>query len=345
MVREGTHGGEYGPEPSFLVAGLVSSSLSGRDMRDPDTVARQYHPQPVGSHLHIYLSKLWDAVRAETGGQLDVTVHAQNNGAAIADPDILKLLQSGELEFFVLNGNILSQAAPSADIQGIPFAFADSEQVTSLTDGKLGDLMRRGLAAAGIYLIPFGCMENGFKHITSVSKAIRTSVDLEGFRMRTPGGKLFVEFYKALGAEPRIVGFNRLYQALAEGQVDGQENPLVIAEENKLYEVCKYLSMTSHQWAGYNMIVNNEFWERLPAQIQEIVIRNSKTYVAQQRAFVRAANANLEQTLRHRGMVVNTVDIESFRERLRGANFYRNWRQSIGEEAWALMEAKVGTVG
>jgi TRAP-type C4-dicarboxylate transport system substrate-binding protein len=93
------------------------------------------------------------------------------------------------------------------------------------------------------------------------------------------------------------------------------------------------------------MIVNNEFWQRLSVQIQEIVIRNTKTYVAQQRAFVRAVNANLEQTLRHRGMVVNTVDIESFRQRLRGANFYRNWRQSIGEEAWALMEEKVGTVG
>jgi TRAP-type transport system periplasmic protein len=75
------------------------------------------------------------------------------------------------------------------------------------------------------------------------------------------------------------------------------------------------------------------------------VIRNTKTYVAQQRAFVRAANANLEQTLRQHGMLVNTVELESFRERLRGANFYRNWRQSIGDEAWAMMEAKVGKVG
>lgn len=60
---------------------------------------------------------------------------------------------------------------------------------------------------------------------------------------------------------------------------------------------------------------------------------------------MRASNANLEKTLRQRGMVVNTVDTESFRERLREANFYRNWRQSIGEEAWTLMEEKVGTVG
>jgi TRAP-type transport system periplasmic protein len=327
------------------LAGVATVGIAPRAARSQTFVARQYHPQPVASHLHVYLTKLWDAVREESGGQLDVTVHAKNNDAAVADPELLKQLQSGELEFFVLNGNILSQAHPSADIQGIPFAFTTSEQVTSLTDGKLGDVMRDGLAGAGVHLIPFGCMENGFKHITSVAKPIRTAADLEGFRMRTPGGKLFVEFYEALGAEPRIVGFNKLYQALAERQVDGQENPLVIAEENRLYEVCKYLSITSHQWAGYNMIANYAFWQRLPVHVQDIVIRSTKTYVARQRAFVRAANAGLEDTLRRRGMIVNTVDVESFRERLTRANFYRDWRQSIGEKAWMLMEAEVGKVG
>ncbi len=331
-----------------VIAALTAAGALGvvpRAARAQIFKARQYHPQPVTSHLHVYLTKLWDAVRAETGGQLDVTVCAQNNGLPIADPDILKQIQSGELEFFVLNGNILSQAHPVADIQGIPFAFTTSEQVTSLTDGELGALMRLELAGAGVYLIPFGGMENGFKHITAVAKPIRDAADLEGFRMRTPDGRLFVEFYKALGAEPKIFGFNKLYQALAERQVDGQENPLVVAEENKLYEVCKYLSLTSHQWAGYNMIANNAYWQRLPADIQDSVVRNAKIYVAQQRSFVRAANAGLEKTLRVQGMIVNTVNVDSFRRRLIAAHFYRDWRESIGNNAWALMEAEVGKVG
>jgi TRAP-type transport system periplasmic protein len=331
-----------------LVAGLISGAALGAAPRTTwaqSIKARQYHPQPAASHLHVYLTRLWDAVRVESRGRLDVTVHAQNNGVAIADPEILKQLRAGELEFFVLNGNILSQAYPPADLQGIPFAFSTSEQVTSLTDGDLGALMREGLAGAGVYLIPFGCMENGFKHITSVDKPISVAADLEGFRMRTPGGKLFVDFYKALGAEPKIVGFNRLYQALAERQVDGQENPLVIAEENKLYEVCRYLSLSNHQWAGYNMLANYAYWQRLPSDLQEIVVRNAKTYVAQQRAFVRTANATLETSLRDHGMIVNRVDVDSFRRRLVSAHFYRDWRRSTGEKAWALMEAAVGKVG
>jgi len=46
-----------------------------------------------------------------------------------------------------------------------------------------------------------------------------------------------------------------------------------------------------------------------------------------------------------RGMIVNTVDVDSFCKRLMGADFYRDWRRSTGEKAWALMEAEVGKVG
>jgi TRAP-type C4-dicarboxylate transport system substrate-binding protein len=77
--------------------------------------ARQYHSQPEDSHLHIYLTKIWDAVRQQTGGRLAVTVHARNNAVAAGDPELLTQLQAGELEFFTLNGNILSHAHPAAD--------------------------------------------------------------------------------------------------------------------------------------------------------------------------------------------------------------------------------------
>src|SRR5260370_31223857 len=102
-----------------FIAGLVGASLGiwPRSARSQSVVARQYHPQPVGSPLHIYLTKLWDVVRTETRGQLDVTVYPQNNGAIIADPAVLTQVQSGWLEFFLLHGNILTQPHPSAAIQ------------------------------------------------------------------------------------------------------------------------------------------------------------------------------------------------------------------------------------
>jgi TRAP-type transport system periplasmic protein len=274
-----------------------------------------------------------------------VKVYARNNQANVGDPELLKQLQAGKLEFFTLNGNLLSQAHPAADIQGTPFAFSSSEQIAAVNDGDFGNYLRRELENKGIQLIPFGSMENGFKQITSVDRPIQTANDLHGFKMRVPNGKLFIDFYNTLGAAPKIVNFNRLYKALSAREVDGQENPLVAAEDNKLYEVCKYVGLTSHEWAGYNMLANQAFWQRLPKDIRDSIVGNTKRFVPEQRAFVQTINARVESGLRDRGMIFTQVDTNSFRAVLTSGGFYKRWRASCGGKAWALMEAMTGPLG
>ena len=331
----------------FVHSSTVAAAVLSlpRLARSRTLTARQYHPQPEHSHLHIYLSKIWDAVREETNGRLSVKVYPRNNGATAGDPQLLTRLQAGELEFFTLNGNLLSQAHPAADIQGIPFAFSSSEQIVALNDGDFGNYLRRELENKGIELIPFGSMENGFKQITSVDRPIQKADDLHGFKMRVPNGKLFIDFYNTLGATPKIVNFNRLYKALSAREVDGQENPLVAAEDNKLYEVCKYVGLTSHEWAGYNMLANQAFWQRMPKDIRDSIVRNTKRFVPEQRAFVQTINAGVESKLRDRGMIFTQVDTNSFRAVLTSGGFYKRWRASCGEKAWALMEAITGPLG
>jgi TRAP-type C4-dicarboxylate transport system substrate-binding protein len=120
---------------------------------------------------------------------------------------------------------------------------------------------------------------------------------------------------------------------------------LVVIDDNRLYETCKYVALSNHQWAGFNMIANEEFWQGLNEDLREAVIRNARRFVPQQRAFVRTENARFEQALRERGMVFNRPDLASFRQRLTEANFYARWRESIGERAWTMMEEAVGPVG
>ena len=106
-----------------LIAGLVGASFSIwlRSARSQTFVALQYHPQPVGSHLHVYLTKLWDAVRNETRGQLDVAVYPQNNGATIADPELLKQLQSGALDMGFIQAAELGSRVPHIAAINAPY--------------------------------------------------------------------------------------------------------------------------------------------------------------------------------------------------------------------------------
>jgi len=308
----------------------------------PRWTGRQFHNQPEQSHTHGFLAALWDEVHRDTGGRLQITVHPQNAGIQGSDPAALRLLVAGGLEFMTLMGGIIGQVVPVAEIQGLPFAFANHAQVHTIMQGELGDHLRAEMAAKGIHGFRHGVLENGFRHIVSIDRPVCGVADLAGYRMRIPAGRLFEDAFRALGAEPVVVDIAGLYEALRERLVDGQENPLAIIEVNRLYEVCRYVSLTAHMWSGFNLIANLAFWRRLPEDVQEIVNRAVAKHVARQRAYTDRFNCELEAKLAtERGMLVNTADAQGFRRAL-SADFYRRWKREFGATAWSLLERAVG---
>ena len=304
--------------------------------------AWQFHNQPVDSHLHGFLVDLWAAVRGESGGRLAVSVHQQTAGVAGSDPQALQMLMSGELEFQSLMGGILAQHVPAADLQALPFAYRDHRQVHAAMAGDLGDYIRGAMRACGIHGFRHGVLENGFRQMFGCARAIHGAADLEGFRMRIPQGRMFRQVFEALGATPVTVNINGLYDALADGTVDGHENPLVVHAVNRLYEVSRYISVTNHMWSGLNLIANLAFWNGLPEDVRAIVERNLKLYCDRQRAYTDRFNRDALARLQcERGMQVNQADGASFRARLTG-DFYRRWRAEFGATAWGLLEAQAG---
>jgi tripartite ATP-independent transporter DctP family solute receptor len=320
----------------------VNEPIKALSPAPPRWAGRQFHNQPVASHTHGFLVDLWDEVCRAPGGALDITVHAENGGVAGSDPEALRLLVAGELEFMTLMGGIIGQVVPAAEIQGVPFAFSSHEQVHAAMQGALGEHLRREMAAKGIHGFRDGVLENGFRHIVSVDRPVRTAADLAGYRMRLPAGRMFGDLFRSLGAEPVVVNIRELYDALKDHRVDGQENPLAIIEVNRLYEVSRYTSLTGHMWSGFNLIGNLRFWQRLPEDVQETVNRSVATHIARQRAYTARFNRELEGKLaRERGMVFNVADAGSFRRALAG-DFYRRWQRELGETAWHLLEDAVG---
>ncbi|MEO7728724.1 MAG: TRAP transporter substrate-binding protein [Burkholderiales bacterium] len=307
----------------------------------PQWRGRQFHYQPVASHVHPFLVELWDDVRAETGGRVDISVHAENAGLKATHSEIIDQVRRGDLEFYIVMGSLLGPLSPAFEIQGMPFAFTREDQVYALMDGALGDYLRADLATRGIYAVPCGLMENGFRHISTTEREIRDADDLAGLRIRVPEGRIFDDTFKSLGAVPTPVFVLDLHRALAERRVDAQENPLAITQSLRLDEVTTRIALTSHMWSGFNLIANPAFWHNLGTATQEIVLRNVRRIFARQRAHTMDLNRTLEQVLAQRGMRFNRPDGASFRRCLAGG-FYTRWKAELGPTAWALLEAGTG---
>jgi len=318
-------------------------ALLTRSLRAADFKLRQFHNQPADSPLHKRLIEMWAAVKSETGGRVDVATFADNNQLPGSDPEALKMLVNGELDFFTLNGGLIGTVVPAVNVQGIPFAFRDEAQVYHAIDGDLGEYLAKEMAAKGIYALPRSCFENGFRQITCSVRPIRTAEDLKGIKMRSPDTPIYLECWKALGATPVAFNFNKIYEVLKTGQADAQDNPLNVAELLKLYEVQKYISLTNHMWSGFNLIANLKMWQGLPADVQRIIQRNAEKYVKLQRNDTDKMNHELAPRLTQRGMTINQPDAASFRARL--GDYYARWKGTIGSKTWSLLESHAGKLG
>jgi TRAP-type C4-dicarboxylate transport system substrate-binding protein len=110
-----------------------------------------------------------------------------------------------------------------------------------------------------------------------------------------------------------------------------------------VYEVQKYLALTGHMWDGYWPLANRRAWTALPADLQALAEKHLDQGAVEQRADLEKLNVSLRSDLEAKGMLFNDVDKAQFRDKLRQAGFYKDWRGRFGDANWQLLEKSTGT--
>ena len=114
---------------------------------------------PMTFPFNTRMKEAADAIRAESGGKVDITIFPNNQLGG--DTDMLSQLRAGGIDFFTLSPLILSTLVPKAAVSGIGFAWSGYEKVWPAMDGELGAFVRREIEKAGLYAFP-KILDNGF---------------------------------------------------------------------------------------------------------------------------------------------------------------------------------------
>ena len=248
---------------------------------------------------------------------------------------------SGALQMYNLPVDLLAPRNPVCGITGVGFAFQDYEHVWPAMDGDLGKMLRGVAEGIGFYCLDKG-WDHGFRQITTRTKPVTGPDDLRGFKIRLPVAPFLVSLFRHLGASPTTLNFNEVYSALQTGIVDGQENPLVLIDTAKLYEVQKYCSLTNHVWSGFHTAFNAAAWKKLPPDLQETIHRVfSEEALAERQDFVKITETE-QQNLTATGLSFNKPETAPFRAGLAKSGFYADIRKTAGDQGWALLEKYVG---
>ncbi|MGI4941609.1 MAG: TRAP transporter substrate-binding protein [Janthinobacterium lividum] len=296
---------------------------------------------PAEHPLNIRASEACTRVAEATRGQIEIKMFP--NSQLGSDTEMLKKLQSGEVEFFAMSGLTLSPIVPVSSINAVGFAFKTYSQIWAAMDGKLGAFVRGEIGSRGLFMVG-RIWTHGFRQTTTSTKPIRTPDDLRGLKLRVPVSALSTSMFQAFGAVTTSITLNEVHAALESHLMDGQENPLALVQAAKLYEVQQYCSMTNHMWDGYRLLANGEVWKRLSTRNREIVEREFDQAAQDERADMVQLDPHLRGDLAATGLKLNAVDAPEFQRILQQAGFYKEWRGKYGEAAWRLLEEYVGAL-
>lgn len=203
---------------------------------------------------------------AETATKGRVKVEVYPNSTLYKDKEELEALQLGAVQMLAPS---LAKFGPLGvkefELFDLPYIFPDKPALDRVTDGPIGrDLLKR-LESKG--LLGLAYWDNGFK-MMSANRPLHVPADIKGLKMRIQASKVLDEQMRTLGANPQVMAFSEVYQALQTGVVDGTENPPSNLYTQKMHEVQKHLTVTNHGYIGYAVIVNKKFWDKLPADIR-----------------------------------------------------------------------------
>jgi TRAP-type C4-dicarboxylate transport system substrate-binding protein len=178
----------------------------------------------------------------------------------------------------------------------------------------IGAIMLKRL---GVRVIGYG--EVGFRNFTNNARPLRTPADLKGVKFRTMQNPAHIKMIEALGGIAVPMDFTELYTALQVGTLDGQENPVVVINYARLYEVQKYVTMDGHIFTPMWLIVNEKFFQGLSDELQEVVRRAARIGTTVMRSTSQFIDVVGVEKLKEAGMEVTYLTPEQLEMFKKGA--------------------------
>ena len=287
------------------------------------------HSDTTQNLIHISLEHFAKAVNERTNGKVTVVIHAAEELGS--NKEMIEMVKMGNLDAMMLPSGQQADFCPKFKALSLPFLFADYDHVYRVLDGELGEELLDGLEENN--LIQLAYWENGLRQFTNNKRPIEKPEDLQGLKFRTPEDQLTMAIFSAYGASAAPFAFSELYLALQQGTFDGQENPVSNIYANNFQDVQKYLTMVNYQYQPKDMIFSLQVWNKLPADVQQVLLDCAKEFGAEHRKAIRDNEATYLAELEAAGMEVGYPDTQPFIEQAQSVyqDFYaaNDWAEDL----------------
>jgi len=328
---------------SCIVAALMASYGSAAMAQStPERNVRLGHgnvdEHPIGQGAF----KFAEIMTRLSGGKFKVKIYPATQLGS--ETQMIAAVRGGVQEMTVVSSAPVATIVKEYMLFDLPFLFQNEKEADALLDGKLGQKLLD--LAASKNMIGLCYWENGFRQVTNSKRPVATMEDLSGLKLRVMQNPVYIDSFKAMGANAIPMPFTELYTAMETKAMDAQENPVPIIYSSKFYEVQKFLSLTNHAYAPFIALVSKGFWDKLDAQERDQMHTACVEAGGFQRKLNRDMSSRLIEDLKAKGgMTVTTVtpaEMDRMRERTKPV--VARFIPEIGAEIVAEAQTEIAKV-
>ncbi|NIA68883.1 TRAP transporter substrate-binding protein [Pelagibius litoralis] len=285
-----------------------------------EVTLRLAHVVKEGDPAYIGAETFRERVAALSDGRIAVKIFPA--GQLGNNRKLFAQVQSGAVDMSFTPFNMLADIVPEFSIVTGGYMFESPEhQQRLLESAEFGQAWAGELLEKGNLRI-LSHFFYGTRNLTTAKVEVRSPEGLSGLKIRAVPNSMSLATVRGLGAAPTPVAWPETFQALRQGIVDGQENPIPVLYAAGFYEVQKYLIKTQHQMSALPFLIREPSWAKLSAADQQVLRQAATEAAAVATKTMVEFTQTLEADLVAKGMtIVELTEAERavFRDRVRAS--------------------------
>jgi tripartite ATP-independent transporter DctP family solute receptor len=250
-------------------------------------------------------------IKERTRGRVVVQIH--HSGVLGNERDVMEGIQIGTIHVADLSSGVMSTLVPEIGVLDLPFIFSGVTQFHRAVDGEAGVLLKRKAREKG-NLHVFGFLDQGFRHVLTVKRPIRSIADFKGMKFRAPDAPGLIRTFELLGTKPTPIPWGEIRTALQTGMVDGLESESHAMYLMKYHEVTDYFAITSHSFTALSLLTSDKSFRGLPSDVQPILQEEAWALIWRVRAVSEAKNADAIKKLSEASKETTRPDLAPMRQ-------------------------------
>lgn len=256
----------------FLMGAAAAMALTAGAAAAQEFTLRMHQFLPAQANVPRLVLDVWaDNVERDSGGRIRIERYA-SMALGGTPPELMDQVMDGVADIIWTVNGYTPGRFPSTEVFELPFFVADARAASSALWQMYQEHMREEFE--GVHMLGMWVHGPGMFH---TSRPVTSPADLQGMKIR--GGSRGVNDLLALvGAEAVGLPVSGVPEALSRGVIDGTTIPWEVTTSLRVPELVS--NHTEIEGPGlytltFSFAMNQDTYDSLPADLQEVVDRNS----------------------------------------------------------------------